>query len=111
MFQKDKFADLLDAPVTKIDPHSVQGLIVWLETLPPDGTYDWRFEDNCLIAQYAKAMGADDDYWTWLPAGVGTDWGSQIGLGEARPFEWTFGVALIRARAYAAQSPLQRPIA
>lgn len=41
------------------NPHrqvpSLESFTAWLETMPPDGTYEWEPAGYCACAQYAKA--------------------------------------------------------
>ena len=35
-------------------------LIEWLETMPPEGTFDYMSNSDCLFVQYLKAKGIDN---------------------------------------------------
>lgn len=88
----------------KVEVHpvfSLQGLIAWLETQPPDKRYWYLSKKHCLLAQYFRAHGLH--YQQPCP------FSSMLGLrerdvrddmesvGAGRP--WKFGAALSRARA------------
>lgn len=57
MFNPDKFSELLDAPVSRPDPKSIQGLIAWLETKDPREEYCYLESGSCLYSQYGKFLG------------------------------------------------------
>lgn len=93
---------------------SLAGLILWLETQPPDQTYPWFQSKDCMVCRYFKAIGyplpweahrvkkrairfheifgARDDF-DWLLKRY-----QAVGNGDG---EWTYGAALKRARALA----------
>lgn len=74
---------------------SVRGLIGWLETKDPEGTYDFMdCHGGCLISQYLATLGFEWEHgfcaWPQYQMFVGTL------IGTNRP--WTYGAALKRAR-------------
>jgi hypothetical protein len=90
----------------KPDPFALENLIAWLEAQPPERTYVFTSNHNCLLAQYFTAMGFED-VWVY---GYG-EWHHEFFHSskdyEKYPKEWdgiansydaTFGDALIRAR-------------
>lgn len=102
MFQKDKLDDLLDAPVSKPDPFTLASVIAWLETMPPEVSYQWECTDGgCMIGQYSTAQGSHLRYYHEQCDAFGADELIVACVASNRPR--TFGAALIRARAYAAQ--------
>lgn len=84
------------------DPFSLDSLIAWLETQPAETEYNYTFPGSCMIAQYLEASKVknfslsvtDLQRHGWHHIAQGS-WG------EAG--RWTFGGALIRARALAAK--------
>lgn len=54
MFDRQKFSELLDAPVSRPDPKSIQGLIAWLETQDGTTAYDMWSVSDCLICRFAS---------------------------------------------------------
>lgn len=44
------------APV-KCDPFSIESLVAWLKTMPPEREYCYVCNDNCVLAQYFTAQG------------------------------------------------------
>lgn len=73
---------------------SLENLIAWLEGQAPDAGYDWSDAGQCVLGQFAAAMGAEDAELESLT------------LGSVKPFDdvalnspYTFGAALERARA------------
>lgn len=87
--------------------NSIHSLIAWLEKQPPEGEYDYRSNNECLIGQYFKALGIGV-----APNGIGPyDWWDTNGKTHLLSAEFrdtaigrprTFGAALTRARAVAA---------
>ena len=79
------------------DPFSLEGLIAWLETQPPETKYDWmswslRFPDGgCLLLRYGAAVGDAHDMHNWF-------YKNQL-MHVASALPWTYGAALDRARA------------
>ena len=67
---------------------SKAGLIAWLETQPPEQTYNWVRCEECVLAQYAKSIGLT--YFDVVHV-VGCKM-----IASSHP--WTFGAALERAR-------------
>lgn len=41
---------------TKADPFSLESLIAWLETKPPQEKYDFCEWNNCLLAQWLQSI-------------------------------------------------------
>lgn len=41
----------------RVDVHSIDSLISWLETKNPEGTYLYQDYGHCLLGQYYAAMG------------------------------------------------------
>ena len=86
-----------EAPTeTKADPFSLESLIAWLEKQPAECSYDWQFIPNCLLGQWARAMGVSGEY---------AILNRSKALGMSTPFSGialfspcTFGAALERAR-------------
>ncbi len=74
---------------------SLDGLIAWLETMPPEGEYHWLSTQNCVFCQYQKAAGKWDNHirFEYLPGDFRYNY-HLIGAWGA----WTFGKALERAR-------------
>lgn len=81
---------------TKADPFHIDTFIGWLETMPPEGVYDYYPVDGtCLVGQYGAAVyGAGDRRWHDLHRVKNTPF---CGIAQRRPR--TFGAALDRARA------------
>lgn len=79
---------------TKADPWSLNGLIAWLETMPPKTRYYFSDARTCLIAQYMRSQGQKKIafYCHEIPEPFGE---------IANPVDGneTFGAALERARA------------
>ncbi len=75
---------------TKTGP-SLQGLIAWLETQPPEEVYNWYDVRSCVICQYVCNCGCKPAaYWVFLDSDTRCAIGTRGG--------WTFGAALARAR-------------
>lgn len=75
--------------------NSVAGIIAWLETMPADGTYNYRnINGECLMGQYGKSRGADwHDVHSWF---YHNDL-LFIASGGHITSDWTYGAALKRA--------------
>jgi hypothetical protein len=85
--------------------NTLESLIAWLETKPPEQRYTYTNGWTCMVAQYYKAKG----YW-FVTVGP-TRFGHGLNRNEELPFgfnavaargEPTFGAALERARGYVA---------
>lgn len=82
---------------TKADPFTLESLIAWLEKQPANGCYYVFPTEECLLGQFAKAMGCDD------AASKSWELGNQSHFARVA-FEFpedaqTFGSALARAKA------------
>lgn len=108
MFLPDK--NLMPTPdVVTPAPFTLESLIAWLETKRPEATYDYGCNGNCLIAQYLKDVARMSE-----PRIGGHYYRNGINGDEVDlPHRWndvavqdprTFGAALTRARAYAAEA-------
>ena len=80
----------------KADPLSLESLIAWLETQPPETEYEWTdCHGGCLIGRYFAAMGIKGPLYSevfdegWKYARVCSDLSGPT----------TYGAALKRARA------------
>lgn len=92
---------------------SLRGLIAWLETKNPEETYCFLISSNCLVTQYAKAVGLDWQQLRTLPdynprkKSAEGEWLTRIALADGHPpikfFWWKFGQALATARKILAQ--------
>lgn len=51
---------MLNNPAWNRNAFSLQSLIAWLETQPPEQTYRYSRNDDCLLAQYFTAMGFEN---------------------------------------------------
>lgn len=88
-----------DLPIKTVP--SLIGLIAWLETQDPAQEYDWsKCDGTCLVSQYLTSIGIlDGEQWKDY------NYHKALGLPEAGSFNiayqrpWTFGAALLRARA------------
>lgn len=98
MFQPDKLKHLLDTPdVAKADPQSLAGFIAWLETKSVAEEYNWWSTVNCVVGQYRSYVRAHGGFTGVTPLlDILGDGYYEI----SRPLPWTFGAALLRARAY-----------
>lgn len=87
-----------EKPEVKADPFTLQGMIAWLETMPPEMTYNWGcINGGCLIALYGAFHGLsfhemcegppDDSIYSRLTPNA-----------EAAAMPRTFGAALERYR-------------
>jgi len=77
------------------DPAALTSLIAWLETMPPNGEYDWENCDGeCLIGVYGAATGLGAKWHDVHSAYFERD---ELHIASDTP--WTFGAALDRARA------------
>jgi len=97
------------APATPA-PFTLESLIAWLETMPPQESYRFECTDgSCLIGQYSTAHGqgrlpyyqqteAFANAWGGEPDGLRISHAERLAVSEP----WTFGAALTRARAYQA---------
>jgi uncharacterized membrane protein len=75
------------------DPYSLDTFIAWLETMPAEGEYNYWDCGDCLVGQYATALGIPDSWFDIHSANH-----SQFGLIAALS-PCTFGSALERAKA------------
>lgn len=48
---------MLFNPAWKRDTFTLQGLIAWLETKPPEQSYQYKSHYSCMLAQYFTAKG------------------------------------------------------
>lgn len=48
---------------------STPGMIEWLSTQPPQGTFNFWDTENCAMMQYAKSQGVSERYWA-----LGREW-------------------------------------
>jgi len=105
---------------TKADVFTLAGLIAWLETMPPNGEYDFYCKTGkCLLDQYLASHGLPGfasgyDHVGWRnyhrlacillnSDDVGSsDIANNVGRDIANSVPMTFGAALARARAFAA---------
>jgi hypothetical protein len=84
---------------------SVNSLIQWLETQPPDGRYSYINEKDCMLCRYFRDMGLEKVIVD--PFRVGHSGGEfelpqsldKISMGSGQ-YDWSFGGALERARRY-----------
>ncbi len=82
---------------------SLDGLIAWLETMPPEGEYDWYSIKGCVFCQYQKAAGKWVKHieFEYLPESrydyhlIGAN---NTETTSGTKADWTFGKALERAR-------------
>lgn len=83
---------------TKPAPRSLESLIAWLETQPPETTYDYCKPGTCLVAQWLIASGEPQFKLTSFQVSDLFDGYGDDVVGTFRA-EMTFGAALERARA------------
>jgi hypothetical protein len=95
---------LYDPRWQKADPHSLAGLIAWLELQPRDGEYDFIDAFNCVLCQYFRACGVP--VYSVTPWCYTTTSGERVALpphfneiANGPGIVGTFGAALARARA------------
>lgn len=110
MFTQD-FAPAERLTEKKPDVFSLAGLIAWLEKQPPEREYNFfDCDGTCLLHQYLDAQGhqwpgfgsvakPDGPYRRLGDIKVGPGPTDDIDLKVASKFPWTYGAALIRARA------------
>lgn len=91
MYQKDKLADLISRKVEP-KPYTLESLIAWLETKSATAEYDFCLADQCLTA---RAFGLTGLYSREIDQKT---FPGAFSIARAHP--WTFGAALLRARAY-----------
>lgn len=105
MFQPDKLADLIASKPVTPAPFTLESLIAWLEMKAPDENYNWDdCHGRCLISQYIYSTGGNG--FTGYTNGVDRfEYNGVTAAKIAMPQPWTFGAALSRARAYAANQP------
>jgi hypothetical protein len=88
------------------DIFSLPSLISWLETKPPGEEYNYLSNDNCMLAQYFRAIGfpharCGGDYVTLHETGKQTDLPDHlrdVAKGSPRTFGWALAYARARAR-------------
>lgn len=107
MFQPDKLKELIGshkaaAPTFAPD---LTGLIGWLETHYGSSEYDWNNIHGCLVCKFLVAIGKRDTPLTLQEVFGRLDgehyWvSSKAYHAIAGTHPWTFGAALLRARAY-----------
>lgn len=103
MFEPGKLSHLLDAKRVELKPYTLDHLIAWLETMPADKTYCWEVAGNCLFHQYGAAQGMQPTAYSSIYSNTMRAVGIAIhGAGIASSEPHSFGVALLRARAYRA---------
>lgn len=102
-------ADFTPAPVEeKHDVFSLEGLIAWLETQPPETEYDFRDILDCLLCRYGRAAGLNvhsaggSDIVRYRQDGS-TERSAGFAKDVASDLPWTYGAALTRARALLAE--------
>jgi hypothetical protein len=85
---------------------SVNSLIQWLETKPPDGRYSYISIKDCMLCAYFRDMGLErvivDPFWVGHSGGEVFELPQSLdnisrGSGQ---YDWSFGGALERARRY-----------
>ena len=80
------------------DVFTLDSLISWLETQPPEGSYDWLDVNGCLVCLYLQACGYErPSAHPGLTQSSIRDWGPRGYYKIARNRPWTFGAALERA--------------
>lgn len=77
---------------------SLDTLIAWLETMPPEQYYDPCIPKSCLFGQYFTARGFSDVGKLSIAATDTNAINSTIAFGTLDDMRWTFGAALNRAR-------------
>lgn len=83
-----------------VDVMSLQTLIAWLETKPPEEAYDYMCTNgSCFYSQYLTAHGV-----SWKGSHEWFQWhtNGRVHIAVCEP--WTFGAALTRARAMLAEA-------
>jgi hypothetical protein len=85
----------------KADPLSLEGLIAWLETMPADGVYYWPGNRECLACRYLQSLGHEAPWGDFAYASIFGGVSNYRQVAASLP--WTFGAALSRARALAAE--------
>lgn len=101
---------------TKPDVFSLESLIAWLETQPPEKTYDWMgnaCNGGCLLDHYLFAFGypmhlpfgPPDENYQRLATLNGTMLHRRMDYIVAQATPHTYGDALSRARALLASRP------
>ena len=84
--------------MSKQSDFSVENLIEWLKTMPPDRRYDWSRAKECLIGQWCESKGLKGDALHRKSCELGVkDEFYDIALRETH--RSTFGAALDRALA------------
>lgn len=87
-----------DKPVETHDPFTLENFIAWLETQPPDKAYEYSHGKTCAIGQFCQSISTTysdqlhSDKGRFFP--IFREWNWYI----TKPFPWTFGAALKRAR-------------
>ncbi len=88
---------------TKPDAFSIEGLIAWLETQNPSAEYNYADTGNCLYCQYLRSRGVDVAHlggFTYVDSkGKIHSLGIFADLVIEAETPWTFGAALVRAKA------------
>ena len=83
-----------EAPTKPDGTLTLRGLIAWLETQPPDKSYEYSdCNGGCLVGQYAASQGRD-----WYRDGVVVDRAFGLLNYIACDANHTFGGALQRAK-------------
>ena len=85
----------------KADPFTMEGLIAWLEKMPPAKRYDYaNTSGNCVYGQYLAAHGVpwDESGATGFCDHQRADFCDRVYGQVALERPWTFGAALARAR-------------
>jgi len=75
-----------------IPVYSVEGLVSWLETQPPEIQYEYLDSSRCLAAMYLKSRGVADYN---VPSDKLREWGFHPIMTHGKA---TYGAALDRAK-------------
>lgn len=81
---------------TEVNPHSVAGIIAWLETQPADKEYAWYDTRACLACRYLEALGYKAPWGSFKYTGAFGNSDNYFEIAGQKP--WTYGAALGRAR-------------
>lgn len=103
----------------KPEPWTLASLIAWLETKDPKAHYCYTSSTNCLLSQYAKAMGfkapsasgraISFSRFSWYVPFGRKHMPLPVGFNEIAIYGNTFGGALQRAKDYSIFLQVQRP--
>jgi hypothetical protein len=114
MYEPSKLKELIGTREVSPAPYTLESLIAWLERKNPEGSYDYLDPHGCMIYQYfsfagVHCLGVSSEHWQ---DGKGAynpipKYFYCISSGHRRDDDlwrvWTFGAALLRARAYQAE--------